>query len=153
MISKSFIEEIVEEHIGNTDKFLIDVKVRTGNIIQILIDGDNGVTIDDCVSVSRAVEGKLDRDVEDFELKVSSAGLDYPLSTERQYRKNIGRQIKVALEMGDTLSGELKEVNKDGIKIMLAPEKRKKGQSKAALLEERDLAFVEIKETKIIVVF
>lgn len=153
MISKSLVEEIVLQHIKDTDKFLIDVKVRAGNIIQILIDGDNGVTIDDCVGVSRAVESQFDREVEDFELKVSSAGLDSPLSCVRQYRKNIGREVRVVLDLGDVLTGKLKSVDDSGIIIEAMPEKRKKGQSKTDLLELKTVAFEDIKEAKIVIVF
>lgn len=153
MISKSFIEEVINDHIKGSDKFLIDVKVRSGNIIHIVMDADNGVSIDDCVEISRLLESKLNRDEEDFELKVSSAGIDCSLTDKRQYKKNVGRSIKVLLDMDEIVVGELIGVNEDGIEVRALQGKRKKGQPKADGIQEREIKFVDIKDAKIEVVF
>ena len=92
MIEKIKILELVNQALEGTDKFLVNLKVTPDN--RIYVDGDNGVTIDDCIELSRAIESRLDRDEEDFALDVSSAGADQPLKLTRQMVKNIGREVE-----------------------------------------------------------
>jgi ribosome maturation factor RimP len=87
MVEKTNILELVEEHLKGTDKFPVEVQIKGNNIITVIIDGDTGVTIDDCIRLSKHIESKLDRDTEDFELRVSSFGADKPLKMKRQYKK------------------------------------------------------------------
>jgi ribosome maturation factor RimP len=93
----SWIKELVDRHLSGTDRFLVDVLIKPGNRIYVFIDGDHGVTIDDCVKISRMLEAELDREREDFELNVSSSGADQPLRMPRQYPKNIGRSLHIKL--------------------------------------------------------
>ena len=86
MIEKIKILEIVNNALDGSEKFLVNLKITPDNRIYVDIDGDNGITIDDCIELSRAIEGQLDREEEDFELTVSSAGADQPLKLTRQYR-------------------------------------------------------------------
>ena len=95
MIKRTYIQSLVLEHLQDTDKFLVQVMVKPANKILVFIDSDTNVTIADCVSLSRFIESKLDRETEDFELSVSSSGLDQPLLILRQYIKNLNKLVEV----------------------------------------------------------
>ena len=107
MIEKIKILELVNAALDGSDKYLVNLKVTPDNRIYIDIDGDNGVTIDDCIALSRAVENSLDRNDEDFALDVSSAGADQPLKLTRQFVKNIGRDVEVVCFDGQKIEGQL----------------------------------------------
>ncbi len=152
MIAESNIIKLVEEAISGTDLFMVNCHIGAGNKIYVFLDGDSGVKIDDCVKVSRHIESNLDREKEDFELHVSSSGLDHPLRVLRQYQKNIGREISVQKNDGSNVSGVLKEVSAE--KVVMEP-KAKKASKKNTEPQETlvDIPFSEIKETKIIISF
>ena len=115
MIEKIKILELVNNALEGSDKFLVNLKITPDNRIYVDIDGDNGVTIDDCIELSRAIESQLDRDAEDFELNVSSAGADQPLKMTRQYRKNIGYEVEVLTADGRKLKGILADADESRI--------------------------------------
>ncbi len=117
MITENRIKELAEEYLKDTDQFLLEVKIRKGNRILVTIDGDRGVSIDDCVGLSRHIEGHLDRDEEDFELEVSTGGADQPLRTYRQYPKHVGRKLKINMKDGTVITGELMSVNPEFLEI------------------------------------
>lgn len=148
MIDKEFVRKEVEKELAGGDLFLVDVKVGRNNEIGIFIDGDKGVTIQDCVDLSRAIEKKLDRDREDFELNVSSWGIEEPLKLKRQYLKNIGRQIEVENMDGEKFSGWLTEVDEEGISIVC---KTGKGRAKEEI--KRVFGFDGIKSSRIVISF
>ena len=89
MIDKKEINALVEEFLKDSGNYLVDILIASGNLITVEIDNDNGVNIDDCVELSRYLESKFDRDTEDFELTVTSAGLTSPFKTLRQYKKKM----------------------------------------------------------------
>ena len=95
MITKEQITDLVTEALSESDRFVVDVTISTSNVISVFIDADSSVTIDHCVEVSRCIEDHLDRDVEDYELSVSSAGIDYPLLKPRQYKKYIDKDLVI----------------------------------------------------------
>ena len=95
MIEKQKIEELVEEFIKGTGLFLVAVKVSSSNRITVLADKNEGITIDECAGIHRHIEKSLDRDKEDFELQVSSPGLDLPFVVIEQYFKNEGKKVEV----------------------------------------------------------
>lgn len=153
MISEALIRQMVEEKLRDTGLFLMNVSIRKGNNILITIDGDTGVTIRDCVTLSRFIEGQFDREKEDFELQVSSAGADQPLMLKRQYPKHTGRTLEVKLLDETVKLGILKNVEDDHIKLELTPEKSNK-KSKASAEEMLVvIPFESIKESKIIISF
>ncbi len=152
MISKQKIADLIEEHLTGTDKFLVDFSVSTSNYIIVFIDGDNGVTITDCIALSRKIESNLDRETEDFELDVSSAGLDLGLRVKRQYTKNIGRSVDVKLNDDTKITGILKAVDENTITIELPPEKKKK-KTKEIVNLTKIIDFKDIKETKVVITF
>jgi len=117
MITDTKVSEIVTNFLHETDKFPVSIKVKPGNKISVFIDGDNGITIDDCKALSRYIESQFDRESEDFELNVSSSGLDTPFQLLRQYRKNIGRQIELLLTDGIKLQGTLQKADENEIEI------------------------------------
>lgn len=146
MIDKLHVLNVIDQNLSGTDKFLVDLKISTDNRINVAIDGDNGITIDDCIELSRAIENSLDRDVEDFELNVASAGLDSPLKLKRQYRKNVGQDLTVTTFDGETVEGTL--VDSDDDKITLKLPGRKNMHA-----EPLQIAHADIKTAKIIIKF
>lgn len=147
MITEAQIQSLVEEKLKGSDMFIVELSVSSAQRIVVELDGFSGVSIDDCVQVSRHIEGNLDRESQDFELMVSSAGIDKPLRDKRQYQKNIGREVKVRMEDGSEFSGKLLEVG-DSLKLKLPASKKKKLPER-----EESLAWEDIKETKIIISF
>lgn len=124
------------------------------NKIIVLIDREGGVGINQCVEVSRFIEKSLDRDAEDFELEVSSAGLDAPFKVLRQYQKNIGKEVDVKLADGKKVKGQLIEANEKGITVQQVSKEKIEGR-KAKQTVEKNLSFTfpEIKETKVVIKF
>ena len=95
MITKEQIIDLSSEALADSDRFVVDVTVSKSNVINLYIDADSSVTIDHCVALSRFIEGRLDREVEDYELSVSSAGIDYPLLKHRQLNKYIEKDLEI----------------------------------------------------------
>ena len=150
MIDKVEILNLVREVLEGTDKFLIDLHISKDNRINVSIDGDNGVTIDDCIELSRFIESHLDREVEDFELNVASAGLDSPLKFLRQYKKNVGRNIRIDTIDGQTKEGLLQEVTDEKVVLKL---KLTKKQQKEGVADKFECSYSEIKIAKIVIKF
>ena len=146
MIEKIKILELVNSALEGTDKFLVNLKITPDNRIFVDIDGDNGVTIDDCIALSRAVESQLDREEEDFELNVGSAGADMPLKLNRQYRRHVGRELEVVMVDGERLEGTLQEAGEEEI-VLVEP-----GNKKQAPQEHR-LAYRNIKSARVAIKF
>jgi ribosome maturation factor RimP len=135
MIDKVKIENLVKEFLSSTELFLVAVKVSSAGKITILADKKGGIAIEECVSISRFIEKNLNRDEDDFELMVSSPGLDMPFMVKEQYYKNEGRKIEVVNAEGEKFSGLLKNVTDGGFEI--EAEVKIKGKSK----EKKDLSF------------
>ena len=150
MIDKVGILDLVCGFLEGTDKFLVDLHVSKDNRINVSIDGDNGINIDDCIELSRYIESHLDRDVEDFELNVASAGLDTPLKLLRQYKKNVGRSLRVELMTGEIKEGVLVEATDDRIILELDLTKK---QKKEGVPCEFECPYSEIKTAKIVIKF
>lgn len=148
MILKDKIATLTEGFLEGTDKFIMEVDVKPGNLIIVTIDGDSLVTIDDCIKLSRSIENSLDRDAEDFELRVRSYGADSPLVQPRQYNKHIGRELDITLSNATKMQGKLDKVTDDGIVIT-----QKKGKKKDATEEEQAIRFDEIEKASIILSF
>jgi len=146
MIDKLYVLDVIDKSLSGTDKFLVDLKISADNRINVAIDGDNGITIDDCIELSRAIENSLDRDEEDFELNVASAGLDSPLKMKRQYKKNIGRDLTVVTFEGDSFEGQLITADDENISLKLPGKKN-------AALEPVTIPYSEINTAKIVIKF
>jgi len=153
MIDKVKIAELVNEKLTE-DQFLVDVKVSSSNVIDIMVDSDTGISINQIVEISRFVESNLDREVEDFELSVFSAGLSEPLSLVRQYKKNIGKEIDVLLTSGQKLTGILIKADDQGIDLEVTTKEKLEGSKKKELVTRvHSLGYPEIKEAKKVLKF
>lgn len=151
MIKEKYIRKLVEHELEGSDNYVVEVLVKSGNRIRIFIDSDHEISVDVCIALSRKIEGSLDREEEDFELMVSSAGLDQPFSMLRQYKKYLNRQVNVELVDGSKLTGILTHADEGNITIKTLITK-----SKHKTLEEgpeQRLPLSEIKETKPAVLF
>lgn len=154
MIEKGFIQEIVEQYVSGTSMFLVDVAIRPGNIIVVEIDGDEGVSIEDCIALSRKIESQLDRDAEDFELEVGSAGITSPFKILRQYQKNTGKEVEVLTCSGQKLKGILKSCSEEGFILTITKKEKPEGaKRKIDVQEEIPFKYDEVKYTKYIISF
>ncbi len=153
MISEKQIKKWAEEQLEGTDRFVIHVKVSTDNAINVIVDSDTGVSIDNCIALSRYIEHQLDRDEEDFELKVLSSGLEFPFSMLRQYKKYIEKRIQLKLENGSEKKGILQEANNEYIILQEETEKRYKKTIKRITGESVRISMDEIKEAKAVIEF
>jgi len=123
MINKEIVKDLVNDFIADGDIFLVDTKVSTTNRITVLVNKPSGITIDECASISRHIEENLDREREDYELSVSSPGLNMPFRVREQYEMNIGRTVEIIDNSGKKIKGILKNVEGEGFEI--EPEKKK----------------------------
>ncbi len=146
MIEKNKIEEIVKEFIKGTGLFLVSVKTGNGNRISVLADRKEGITIDECVSIHRHIENNLNRDEEDYELQVSSPGLDMPFLVIEQYLKNTGKKVEVTDNDGIKYAGILKNVTVGGFEL----EAEVKVKGKAREIKEVSFNFDQVKTTRVI---
>ncbi len=152
MIESIKIEEIVNQYLTDGSIFLVSAKVAAGNKIKVLLDGDGGVRIDHCAKVSRHIESFFDREVEDFEIEVSSVGVGSPLVLKRQYSINIGRTVLVVNSSNQKIKGKLVGVDSEFITLEREQaRKRKKDEVEESNLQK--INFREIKETKVQVSF
>jgi ribosome maturation factor RimP len=152
------ISAIIREKIGDFLKpghFLVDVVFKSKNPhaqkLLVMVDGDQGISIDDCADLSRALSDWLDTQADlntPFTLEVSTPGLDQPLKLERQYRKNIGRDVNVHGKNGALVTGKLTQVDLDGIIVAVIPKGAKKGE-----LAPTKLPFADIEKTFVVVSF
>lgn len=154
MIDKNEIVRLAEEGLASSANYLVDVQVKPGNLIVVEIDNDESVGIDDCVSLSRYIENGLDREQEDFELEVGSAGITSPFKVLRQYTKNIGREVELLLTKGVKVTGTLKFADENGIVVVVGKMVKPEGAKRKVLVEEEQAyAFEEIKYTKYLLRF
>ncbi len=149
------VDELLQEFLAEReDLFLINLKFSAGDDITVILDGDDGVTLQDCLDASRAIENNLDREEHDFALQVMSAGLSEPLSSERQFNKNLGREIEVLLNDSTELEGELLKVEEDKITLILKYRKPKDiGKGKVDVVEEREILYTDIKKALVAIKF
>lgn len=154
MIDSSEVRQFIENHLEGTDLFLVDVKVKPDNLIEVEIDSDNPVSIEECEKLTRAIEAEFDRDKEDYTLEVGSAGITSPFKVKRQYKKYIGQEVEVTLKDGKKLTGLLKNAGDDSFTVV-SKEKVKKPDAKRPVIEdvERTLAYDEVKQTKYVLKF
>ena len=151
MINKEQIATLVEEAIADSDLFLVEVKVKPSNVIEVYVDADSAVNIDQCVAISRYVEGKMDRDAEDFELSVFSWGLSGALKLDRQLQKYVGKDVEVKSKEQGKFQGKL--VRFDAEKVEIAPAPKKASKKKPAETPENLLLDRKSTEIKPAIVF
>lgn len=154
MIDKKALTEFIEKKLEGADLFLVDVVVSPANEIRVEIDSDTGVDIDRCVELTRDIEQEFDRDTEDYELEVGSAGLTSPFKVKRQYEKNIGREVEVLSADGKKYKGLLRQVGPDSFTIV-CEEKVKPEGAKRPVIEkvEHTFGYDGVKYTKYLLQF
>ena len=118
MISKELVQQLVEQWLEGKDYFLTDLTVSADARIVVEIDHEEGVWIEDCVELSRFIENGLDRDEEDFELEVGSAGLGQPFKVRRQYDIHVGDDVEVLTASGKKMTGTLAEAGDEGFTVV-----------------------------------
>lgn len=146
ILNNDLITKLVLEAIQGTDLFITEVKVKKGNTILVFLDGDNGVSIDSCIQVSRFVEKHLDRDKVDFELNVSSFGLGRPFVMFRQYKNAEGKMLSIKMKDQSKLKGTLIEAKEQ--RLLLEIQGNKKNPSVV-----KEISMDEVEEAKLEVVF
>lgn len=153
MIKKEDIAQVAEKYLADQDMFVVKLTVSRDNLINVYIDGDHGVTIDDCVNLSRHLEHQFDREVEDYELRVSSPGAGQPFLNFRQYKKNIGRQVEVTPKEGKKIKGELVEVTESFITVKEEIKSKNKKNKKTVTGKPLQIPMDSIKQTKTVITF
>jgi ribosome maturation factor RimP len=149
MIKQEQVIKLVEERFEGTDKFLVEVLIQPVNNITVYFDGDKSVSIADCQSLSRFIEERLDRDYSDYQLTVSSAGMDRPIKLLRQYRKRIGKELEVVSLEGEKMTGILVNAGEEAIELEHPVKNLKKDIKKPNSI----IALSKIKSAKIIITF
>lgn len=133
--------------------FLIELTISDTYKIMVVLDGDDGVQLQDCIDISRAIEHNLDREEQDFSLEVASVGVGSPLKLVRQYRKNVGRTLIVKLAT-ETIEAQLIEANENFITLAWeAREPKKVGKGKETVQKKREISYPDIKEAVVTVKF
>ena len=150
MISKELVQQLVEQWLEGEDYFLTDLTVSADARIVVEIDHEEGVWIEDCVELSRFIENGLDRDEEDFELEVGSAGLGQPFKVRRQYDIHVGDDVEVLTASGKKMTGTLAEAGDEGFTVVTLEKVKGEGEKRPHLEEtEHRLAYDEVKWTKL----
>jgi ribosome maturation factor RimP len=154
MTFKEKVTNLLEE--GLLEKpslFLVDLSISESYKITVTLDGDNGVNLQDCIDMSRAIENNLDREEQDYSLEVASAGVSTPLKLVRQYQKNIGRTLKVKTAT-ETIEAKLEAASEESITLSwTAREPKKIGKGKETVEHQREIPYSEIKEAIVIIIF
>jgi len=148
------VRTLLEQALAEEESlFLMDFEITPSNTIYVVLDGDQGVSLQDCMKISRAIEHNLDREETDFSLEVTSAGATSAIVLPRQYKKNIGRKLKV-VTASTTLEGNLTEVSSDSITLeWKAREAKPIGKGKVTVQKKQQIAFSEIEEAKVVLKF
>ena len=155
MLSETTIKTLIANGLEERpDLFLIDLTLHSDNKISVVIDGDNGVTVEDCMLMSRAIEHNLDREEDDFSLDVASAGATSPLTNKRQYKKNIGRTLQVKAQPDLKIEGILSEVNDAEVTLEWETKEPKPvGKGKIKVKKQAKIMYDDILEAKVIIKF
>ncbi len=154
MISKDTVKQIVESYITAKGYYLVDINVTKDNHISVEIDHFEGVSIDFCVELTREIESGIDRETEDYELQVSSAGLTEPFKVLKQYQKNIGNEVEVLTKEGKKITGVLTAADAEKITLQIEKQIKPEGaKRKITLCEDLEIPYENIKTTKYIIRF
>ena len=147
----NLLSDALEE---NSALYLIELKFLPENKIYVEVDGDNGVSLKECIRINREIEQNLDREEEDFSLEVTTPDIANPLKVKRQYNKNINRTLKVTLKDNKKVEGLLKNVNEDQIELeWKAREPKPIGKGKVTVVKNETIQFSDILEAKVKIIF
>ena len=151
---KEKVQNLINEALQNrTDLFLINFNISSSNKIDVTIDGDNGITVEDCIEISRAIEHNLDREEEDFSLQVMSAGVSEGLTHNRQYLKNVGRTLLVQIQ-NEKIEGELIAATASNFTLQWkAREPKPVGKGKVTVTKTREISYDDVEKAEVVVKF
>lgn len=154
MTFKDKVKNLLNEALAQYPSlFLIDLTINDANKISVTLDGDSGVQLQDCINISRAIDANLDREEVDFALEVASAGVSLPLKLVRQYKKNIGRTLKIKMA-SQTIEGVLLEVSDENITVEWSSREPKKiGKGKETVVHNEKIAYAAIQEAIVVIIF
>jgi len=148
---RDLLEEVMNNH---PSLFLIDFSIDSSGAIRVVVDGDRGVVLQDCINISRHIEHNIDREEHDFSLEVTSVDATAPLLKPRQYVKNIGRKIKIDTHVGEAFEGTIREASDTNVVLQWkAREPKPIGKGKRTVEKEKSLLYNEINKAKIIIQF
>ena len=154
MIEKSELTKVIEAALEGSELFLVDVAVSRDNNIVVEIDSMDCVSIDDCAKLTKAIESHFDRDVEDYELEVGSAGLTSPFKVKRQYEKYIDEEVEILTKDGRKLKGTLKDATDDNFTVSITKKVKPEGAKRPVeVTEDETFNYDEIKYTKYLIQF
>ena len=154
MLDKKLLSEVVNDAISGSDIFVVDITVSADNVVDVELDSMGSIDIDTCVALSREIEKHFDRDVEDYELQVGSAGLTSPFKVKQQYDKNIGNPVEVLTKDGKKLKGTLKDADEEGFTLTITKKVKLEGKKRPEMVDEDlNYKYDEIKYTKNIIQF
>ena len=154
MIEKEIVKKLVDEWLEGKDYFLVDIEISQDNKIVVEIDHADGVWIEDCVELSKHIEDHLDRDKEDFELEVGSAGLGQPFKVPQQYHNFIGKEVEVLDAEGNKIKGILKKVDGNAFTVTSKEKVKVEGKKRPMMTDiDRDFEMDKVKYTKYIISF
>jgi len=154
MISKDSIFQAVEQFLSATDYFLVDIKVTPDNRVLVEIDSFEGVTIEFCAELNRHIESQIDREIEDYELEVGSAGLTEPFKVLKQYEKNLGNEVETLTREGKKFTGVLTEVHETEFVLEIEKSIKPEGAKRKTIVSENlTFPYEEIKTTKYLIRF
>ena len=154
MIEKDKVLTLVENWLDGREDFLVDLSISADNKITVEIDNKEGVWIDDCVALSRHIEEHLNREDEDFELEVGSAGIGQPFKILRQYKNNIGNDVEVLTKEGKKLCGTLKDANDNEFTVAVLTKVKEEGAKRPKLVKQNQhFNYDDIKYTKYLIAF
>lgn len=150
----AIIKSFIEEQIQDSDMFLVDIALKPNNFIQVYVDKPVGITIDECVEISRKFNETFNRDYEDYELQVSSPGLDMPLKVAQQFEKHKGREVNIIMNDGSKFKAVLLDYNDDELKLQVTKKVKEEGRKRKKLVtEEKIVKRIDIKAVKAVISF
>ncbi len=154
MILVEKIEEIVNAYLANTEYFLVGVTVSKSNVIEVLVDSMKGVDLSYCIELSRHIETFFDRDVEDFEITVASAGISDPFKLLQQYYKFEGKEIEVVTLEGAKFEGVLESVTDAGFELTFEVKELVEGKKRKQLVAKRvPFSYDAVKSARVVIKF
>lgn len=154
MIDKNKVRDLANEWLEGKEYFLVDATVDEENKITVEIDHKDGVWIEDCCELSRFIEAHFDRDVEDFELEVGSAGIGQPLKVLQQYVNSVGYDVEVMTAEGKKLEGCMKQADEEGFVVTVLEKQRLEGKKRPQMVEvDKAFRYGEVKWVKNVIDF
>ncbi len=138
MIDKQLLTKTVEDAIAGTDMFIVDIQVKPGNSIVVELDSETSIDIDTCARITRKIEEAFDRDVEDYELEVGSAGLTADFKVRQQYLKNVGNDVEILTRSGRKLTATLKSVGDSDFTVVYQTKEKPEGAKRPVMVEKEE---------------